>query len=117
MNSRKRKRYDSGRPEKNFSYAYYFLKDGKERRVCKNFFLATLCISNGPLKKAFDNKSDTSGTFSGSDKRGHKTPPNKTSITWIEKIKTHIESFVVMESHYCRKDTKRLYLDAKLSTV
>lgn len=83
--------------------------------MCKNFFLSTLCISNGPLKKAFSQVSDTTGTFSGSDKRGHKIPPNKTSPAWIEKIKTHIESFVVMESHYCRKQTKRQYLEASLS--
>lgn len=77
--------------------------------------MSTLCISNGPLKKTFSLVSETTGTFSGSDKRGHKTPPNKTSSAWIAKIKDHIESFVVMESHYCRKDTQRKYLEATLS--
>lgn len=114
---RKRRRpgNDQERPEKHFSYVYTFLKDNRETRVCKSFFLSTLCISNGPLKTAFANKSDVSGTFAGNDKRGHKAPPNKTSDLWVLKIKAHIESFVAMESHYCRKDTHKLYLDPTLS--
>jgi hypothetical protein len=114
---RKRRRGDSEEkgPEKKFSYVYTFVKNNEETRVCKNFFLGTLCISNGPLKTAFSGMSPVSGTFNRKDKRGLKTPPNKTSDYWIDRIKAHIESFVVMESHYCRKDTKKLYLDPGLS--
>lgn len=51
------------------------------------------------------------------DKRGHKIPPNKTSEEWISKIKLHIESFPTMESHYCRKDSKKKYLDPTLTIL
>lgn len=116
---RKRKRKEPGladtRSEKTFSYVYTFLKNDEDKRVCKNFFLSTLSISNGPLKTAFSSKSNVSGTFTGKDKRGHKKPPNKTSEFWIQKIKEHIESFVAMESHYSRKDSTKLYLDTTLS--
>ncbi|KAF9406400.1 hypothetical protein HW555_013222, partial [Spodoptera exigua] len=33
------------------TYEYYFTKDDQQHRVCKDFFLKTLCISNGPPKK------------------------------------------------------------------
>lgn len=111
---RKRKRTGEG-VDKEWSYSYYFKKDGKETRVCKKFFLKTLCISNGPLKNAFAHISDLTGNYVGTDKRGRKTPPNKTSPFFIEKIKKHIESFPTKESHYCRKSTGKKYLDSLLS--
>ncbi|KAJ8894666.1 hypothetical protein PR048_007330, partial [Dryococelus australis] len=94
-----------------FSYEYTILKEGKATRVCKKFLLSTLCTSNGPLKTAFSHKSEASGTFVGTYQRGHKTLPNKTSEWWAEKIKAHVELFVTMEGHYCRKDTtkKKMY--------
>lgn len=113
---RKRKRNNaSNKPEKSFSFSYYFFNEGTKVRVCKNFFLRTLAISNSPLKTAFQSISAVSNQFVGSDKRGHKEPPNKTSEEWIKKIEAHIESFPVAESHFCRKDTKKKYLDETLS--
>ena len=49
------------------------------------------------------------------DKRGRKTPANKTSAESIMRVKKHIESFPTVESHYCRKDTSRQYLDQALN--
>ncbi|KAG8247160.1 hypothetical protein J6590_066862 [Homalodisca vitripennis] len=51
----------------------------------------------------------------GSDNRGREEPPNKTCKDWINKIKAHIETFTTMESHYCRKDTEKKYLDSLFS--
>lgn len=39
-----------------------------------------------------------------------KEPPNKTNPEDIAFVQQHIESFPVMESHYCRKDSKKRYL-------
>lgn len=112
--ARKRKVTDDGKIDKKSSYSYNFVKNNNKIRVCKNFFLKTLCISNGPVKTIFQNRSEYTGTFNGVDKRGHKIPLNKTSEEWISKIKLHIESFPTMESHYCRKDSKKKYLDPTL---
>ena len=55
------------------------------------------------------------GVFEGPDKRGKHSPSNKTSADSLNFVKSHIEKFPVMELHYCRRSSKRLYLDSKLS--
>lgn len=92
-----------------------FTENGKEVRVCKNFFLKTLAISHGPVDKALAGLNDVSGIFNSSDMRGRKEPGNKTAPELIAQVKSHIERFSTMGSHYCRKSTKRKYLDSKLS--
>lgn len=76
--------------------------------------MKTLNINNGPINTAF-NHINSGGTFSSEDKRGKHAPSNKTSDDIINKIKNHIESFPVIESHYVRKTSKRMFLDCKLS--
>lgn len=94
---------------------FFFLKNGKSIRVCREFFLNTLAISNGPLNKAMKERNVETGHFGGSDKRGRHSPGLKTSEEDFIAVKMHIESFPVMESHFCRKSSKRMYLDSKLS--
>lgn len=95
----------------------YHLENSKGRfRTCANFFRKTLCISNGPIETALKGK-DSSGTFQGVDRRGRKTPGNKTSEEQISLVKEHIESFPVMESHYVRQSSKKKYLDSRLSIL
>jgi len=55
------------------------------------------------------------GMYTGIDGRLGKKPTNKTSNIDINQIKKHIDSFPKMESHYCRRDTKKLYLSAELN--
>jgi len=52
----------------------FFLLD---RRVCQSFFLKTLCISNGPLLKAFEHINEYTNFFDGEDQRGRHPPANK----------------------------------------
>ncbi|XP_072375619.1 uncharacterized protein [Diabrotica undecimpunctata] len=99
---------------KTASRYYHFLNQGKKIRVCKNFFLRTLCISHGPVDKAFSGANDI-GIFAANDKRGKKKPANKTKPDIIASIKAHVQSFPTMASHYCRSSTKREYLDSNLS--
>lgn len=49
------------------------------------------------------------------DKRGKESPYNKIPEIDVQGVRDHIESFPTMESHYCRRDTKRLYLEASLN--
>lgn len=93
---------------------YYFNKDGQKIRVCELFFKNTLCISNGPINKAFS-EVGTSGSFIGQDRRGKHEPVNKTKEIDVEIVKEHIEAFPKMESHYCRKTSSKMYLESNLS--
>ncbi|CAH1636183.1 unnamed protein product [Spodoptera littoralis] len=93
---------------------YYFNKDDRKIRVCELFFKNTLCISNGPINKAFS-EVGTSGSFIGQDRRGKHEPVNKTKEIDVEFVKEHIEAFPKMESHYCRKTSSKMYLDSNLS--
>lgn len=96
------------------SRKYFFKKGNVQLQVCKMFFLKTLHISHGPVDKALRGVNEM-GIFENPDKRGLNTPPNKTSDEMIQKVKTHIEGFPTMESHYCRKSSQRKYLDPSLS--
>ncbi|KAK9738745.1 hypothetical protein QE152_g9586 [Popillia japonica] len=86
--------------------------------------MKTLCISNRVILSAFKDK-DELGHFRGADKRGRKTPGNKTKEEVVAGNKTkeevvaavraHIESFPTVESHCTPKCTQRKYLDSTLS--
>jgi hypothetical protein len=73
-----------------------------------------ICISRS-VNTAVAEKSELTGGFIGNDKRGEKTPPNKTKPEVIDRIKSHTEKFPTQEGHYCRKTSNRKYLDPKLS--
>ncbi|KAF0749901.1 Uncharacterized protein FWK35_00022965 [Aphis craccivora] len=100
---------------KQTSKNYKFLNNNTPIRVCKPFFLKTLSISHGPVDKAFENYNEKTGIHIHTDNRGKKEPVNKKSSETINSIKNHIEKFPIVESHYCRSNTKRQYLDPTLS--
>lgn len=113
----KRRKVDKDSSSARANSKIYYLENSKGRfRTCANFFRKTLCISNGPIATALNGKNAT-GTFQGVDRRGRKTPGNKTPEEQISLIKEHIESFPVMESHYVRQSSKRKYLDSRLSIL
>ena len=96
------------------SVVYSFKKGSEVVRVCKRFFLKTIDISHGPLITALKGRGEA-GPFVGEDRRGRHTPANKASDGVIQRVKTHIESFPQIESHYTRSGSRRCYLDQKLS--
>jgi len=97
------------------SVAYYLEYQGTRHRVCHSFFLKTLCLSDRAVMTDIDGKT-VSDTFSKMDCRGRQPSVNKTDDEHRQTVKYHILSFpTVVESHYCRKDTQRLYLDSKLT--
>lgn len=93
----------------------YYLPGGETKiRVCEKIFRATLCISNGPINKAFSGVGN-SGVYEEEDRRRNIAPPNKTCQDDEDYVKQHIESFPTMESHYSRKTSSKLYLASNLS--
>lgn len=76
--------------------------------VCKQMFLATFSISATVVRNALTKNSP--------DKRGKHTQNRKRmSTVLIYEVKSHIKSFPIVPSHYCRADSSRKYLDEHLS--
>lgn len=85
-------------------------------RVCKTFFLHTLSISDRVVRTVLSNISNIG--VCQEDKRGrHATRPNKTTELSKSFVREHIESYKCVQSHYCRKDTQKCYLDANLNVL
>ncbi|KAJ8967725.1 hypothetical protein NQ314_002671 [Rhamnusium bicolor] len=55
------------------------------------------------------------GAYIGSDGRKGKPALNATSEASTNHVKKHIDMFPRMESHYCRRDTRKLYLASDLN--
>ena len=92
----------------------FLLPVGNEKiRVCKQFFLRTLCIGDKLVRYTLSKKQN--GTFSGSDQRGKHSPANKTDNSRISYVKKHIEAFPIMDSHYTRKTSGRKFLEQDLT--
>lgn len=80
-----------------------------------NFFLNTLCISEKKLRVAML-KGDRAPNFVPSpDKRGKHVPHNIAHPERILHMEAHIDSFPRVPAHWCRKDTKKEYIEATLN--
>lgn len=76
------------------------------------FFFTTLCISQKPVYNVHLKKSNA-GTPQ-SDQRG-KSTKDRISKESKDQIRRHIEAFPCVESHYCRAESKKQYLDPLLN--
>ena len=94
---------------------HYHLSLGSEKiRVCKSFFLGTLGIGERTVHYTIKHKVNNLGTCD-ADRRGRHAPSTKLSHDDKVYVRQHIESFPVMDSHYCRESSNRQYLDKDLS--
>ncbi|XP_039301648.1 uncharacterized protein LOC111046358, partial [Nilaparvata lugens] len=96
------------------TFSYSLKCDQKEEVVCQRFYLNTLSISQQMVKTAFL-KIQASGKTVSEDRRGKSGCNSKLEEKVKISVKDHIESFPKVESHYCRRDSKREYLDQKLN--
>ena len=98
-------------------HVHFFLPlDHSRRRVCKQFFLTSLNISESLIWYTLDKKvADENVSFSSRDHRGRHTPYNKTSDELLEAVRRHISSFPAVESHYVRANTSRKFLGSELN--
>lgn len=94
-----------------FSATYTLPKSTSTVCVCKTFFLNTLDISDFMVKYNLDKSSN--GIIPPVPKR---VPHNKTPLDQFQEVVDHINSFPRVDSHFCRSDTKREYLEATLTT-
>lgn len=99
------------RPSKrSFTWKYTL----KEKQVCKSFFLKTINISDTVVVNC--KKKVRLLQNIGEDLRGKAQASRKTiDKDVIDRIHQHIKRFPMVESHYCRKSTNRMYLQSDLN--
>ncbi|XP_072399630.1 uncharacterized protein [Diabrotica undecimpunctata] len=98
---------------KKYTLKYFFELNNNRVQVCKTFFLNTLHISSRRISYFFENKYQITGTPKSNVHGKH--VKRVTSGDQINKIKEHINSFPRMESHYCRANTSKEYLEQDLT--
>ncbi|XP_046801810.1 uncharacterized protein LOC124418706 [Lucilia cuprina] len=93
----------------------YFLRSGGMRgenlRVCKHFYIRTLCINSNFIDNAVKFADKTTGCYTGADRRGGHTPNEKTEAR-KQRVLTHINSYAYWIPN---KKTKTKYLHHSLS--
>ncbi|XP_064604709.1 uncharacterized protein LOC135469966 [Liolophura sinensis] len=96
------------------SIRYFFFLSEKKMRVCKPYYLGTLCISQKVIYNVHEKK-DKTGTPK-ADGRG-KHAKKVTHEEVVQGVKNHILSFPAVESHYCRAKTEKRYLESNLNVT
>lgn len=106
------KRKTSDSDYRKFSFEFYFEKSDQKLRVCKQFFLTTLCISQRPIYNVHKNKSHT-GMPSVSKRGRHKV--EKITKSKKDGIRRHIESFPKVVSYCSCANGQKKYLYSTLN--
>ncbi len=107
---KKRQSKPGSRRQNTLTYSL-IINDAKVK-VCKDFFLKTLDVSEKFTRSAL--ASSTAGTCQSVRVRKEE-PKNKISSAAINTVREHIKSFHTIESHYSRKDTAKAYLEGTLN--
>lgn len=103
----------NGSSKRKYTYRYFLPNDlNEDVKVCKRLFLTALNISGTTVQTVKIKKRENLDV--GFDYRGRGSN-NLISETLRQTVRTHIELFPICESHYCRKDSKKLYLDSQLN--
>lgn len=111
---RVRKNNENSEKPRTFSFSYYFSVYGTDIRVCREFYLSTLSISSRRIHYFHKNKKTGITSTPQRDQRGKKTG-QKISIESRNVVRQHINSFPTVASHYCRKNSKKKYLEFGLN--
>lgn len=106
-----RYRYQREGSHRKENQAFYFQKNDRKIRVCKLFFMNTLDINTRTIRTVVDKKSTVTGASVIPDLRGKHENHIKVPEFIKYRIKTYIESIPRIESHYCRRNTTREFID------
>lgn len=93
-------------------YSIEFAKE--KRKVCKKCFLDCFGETNLFIRSVIA-KNIASDGLDLLDKRGSSTPSNKLPLSLLDEIRNQINRFPAYESHYCRRDTTKKYLQPGLT--
>lgn len=90
------------------NHAFYFYKDDNKIRVCKQFFVATLGITNRCIRTV--KEKIRNGTL-GEDNRGKHANHIEVSADIKNSVRSHISSIPTIESHYTRAHSEKVYIE------
>ena len=97
----KRMRVGCGKRSSTFHYYFYDAKKATRLEVCRTFFINTLDIKRELVYKVLRRQSTTGGLKpSCQGKHGKQKRIGEASL---QGVRDHINSFPLVESHYCRK--------------
>ena len=99
---------------KKCSYTYFLMKGAESFRVCKSFYLATLAVSQKMVYNVHQKKDKVTGVVK-PDGRGRHSSHYQVSEEQKQGVFEHINSFPVVDSHYCRAKTNKKYLEGGLN--
>lgn len=106
---------NGGRKKKNSRFHYLPVPGGDKKRVCLRFLCNVFCISFKILDSVLADTSD--GVYIGMNKHLGMKPAHAASEDAVFHVRKHINSFPRMPLHYCRHDSKRLYLTPELTAA
>lgn len=107
---KERVRTTAAKSRRKYSYRYFFVKGEEKVRVCKEFYLSSIDISQRRIEWFHDKAVRNEFT----DKRGKHTK-SRTTDDARTFIREHIESFPRMPSHYCRASSSKEYFASDLN--
>ncbi|KAJ8980255.1 hypothetical protein NQ317_019470 [Molorchus minor] len=113
MEQKAARKYRNPNAKRNLNNAYFFKFGNKKVYVCKRFFTSTLDVTNTTISTVIKKKSSI-GVVS-ADKRGRHANHKKLSPNLEQGVIDHINSFARIESHYCRADNQREFIDGGLN--
>lgn len=89
----KRKRTSNEISRRSLTYQYFFMSRNVQRRVCLQFFLNTLNITQKPVRKSIEGKIKEN-----TDLRGKHVPKHKITVDQIKDFRYFIESLPAVPS-------------------
>ena len=99
---------------RSFSFYYYFNVNFESKiKVCKSFYLNTLGISESRIRYIYAHKDIDTGTARPSLWGKH--TKNEVGPEVKDSVRSHIDEFPRVQSHYCRARTNKEYLETGLS--
>lgn len=110
--ARKRTKSETSQKEKTFQYHFNYMHVDIE--VCQQFFVNTLNINKGRVYYFFGKSNGRKTVTPGPSMHGKHTK-KVLDLRRKQEIRDHINKFPRMESHYCRQNTKKKYLDPGLN--
>lgn len=98
-----------------YSLKYFLFIGERKIRVCKEFYLGTLDISQRRISYFHECMKDRNTGIPSSGERRGKNTKRKIPEDDKDLVREHIRSFPKIESHYCRSKTKKEYLESSLT--
>ena len=90
------------------SYSFYIIDEEDSAKVCKDFYLSTLAVSQKMVYSAHEKKDPVTGAIK-ADGRGKHSKHHHVSDIDRQNVIDHINSFQVVDSHYRRAKTNNTW--------